>query len=235
MTRALAAAVIAAACAAAPLARAHPHPSVLGGREWSLLPTHRKLVALTFDGGGDAAGARAILRALRRAHVRGTFFLTGRWAQQNPRLAHAIGNREVVGNHTYDHRQLTALSDGAVRAEVMRAQRLLRRITGRDARPLFRFPYGARDPRTVALVNGLGYADVYWTVDTLGWEGRVGGRSASSVVARVLGALAPGEIVLMHLGAAGDRSTLDADALPAVIASLERRGYRFVTLDRFLR
>lgn len=52
---------------------------------------------------------------------------------------------------------------------------------------------------------------------------------------RVLAAATPGEIVLMHVGAhPTDHSTLDADALPAVITGLRERGYRFVTLDALL-
>ena len=39
----------------------------------------------------------------------------------------------------------------------------------------------------------------------------------------------------MHVGANPDDHTmLDADALPAVIAGLRAKGYRFVTLDALL-
>ena len=51
-------------------------------------------------------------------------------------------------------------------------------------------------------------------------------------MSRVLGALRPGEIVLMHVGSnPDDHSTLDADALPQLISQLKARGYSFVTLD----
>jgi peptidoglycan/xylan/chitin deacetylase (PgdA/CDA1 family) len=54
----------------------------------------------------------------------------------------------------------------------------------------------------LAAVNDLGYVSVRWTV------------------------------VLMHVGShPEERSTLDADALPAVISSLRDRGHGFVTLD----
>ncbi len=44
-------------------------------------------VLLTFDAGGDAAGAWRILRTLRHKHVVATFFLTGRWVDQYRLLA----------------------------------------------------------------------------------------------------------------------------------------------------
>jgi peptidoglycan/xylan/chitin deacetylase (PgdA/CDA1 family) len=73
-------------------------------------------------------------------------------------------------------------------------------------------------------------------VDSLGWQGRQGGtRDAAFVRDRVLNAATAGGIVVMHVGShPTDRSTLDADALPAVIDGLRARGYTLVTLDVLL-
>ena len=74
-----------------------------------------------------------------------------------------------------------------------------------------------------------------WTVDSLGWKGTSGGMSVDAVHDRVLAAARPGAIVLMHVGAnPTDGTTLDADALPAVIRDLRAAGYRFVTLEAAL-
>jgi hypothetical protein len=59
------------------------------------------------------------------------------------------------------------------------------------------------------------------------------GRSSQTVggvIRRVVDGLVPGQIVMMHLGSARDRSTLDTNALPGVIRAVRARGYRFVTL-----
>ncbi|MFI5101090.1 MAG: polysaccharide deacetylase family protein [Actinomycetes bacterium] len=195
------------------------------------LPTTRRVVALTFDAGANDAGVAKIVATLRATRTSATFFLTGRWCQIFPAQARLIASRYPIGNHTVDHADLTTRSPSAVRSEVMTAQRQITRIAGRDPRPLFRFPYGAYDAARLRLVNGLGYAAIGWTVDTLGWEGASGGQSAASVQGRVLAGLRPGEIVLMHVGSnPTDRSTLDADALGSVIAAVRGRGYTFVTL-----
>jgi hypothetical protein len=60
------------------------------------------------------------------------------------------------------------------------------------------------------------------------------GQSKATVLHRVETMLSPGEIVLLHLGANRDGSTLDADALPAILRLLNRRGYRTVTLDHYV-
>jgi peptidoglycan/xylan/chitin deacetylase (PgdA/CDA1 family) len=203
-------------------------PAVVAG-EIVRLQTRQHVVALTFDGGGNADGAPGVLDVLRRRHVRATFFLTGHFVQSYPRLARAIGRRYPVGNHTVNHFDMLRLSPAAARREVTRAAVLIQHATSRDTHPYFRFPYGSRNTRALRMVNELGYASVRWTVDTWGWMGRPQ-QSVAGAVRRVVDHLVPGEIVLMHLGSARDRSTIDSHALPAVIRLVRARGYRFVTL-----
>ena len=199
------------------------------------MPTTENLVALTFDGGSGAQGAPAILDTLARRDAPATFFLTGSFARTFPAISARIGDEHVVGNHTDTHPDLTALSDTDVIREVRTAERGLLSATGEDPRRFFRFPFGARDQRTIAIVNELCYVPFRWTVDTLGWKGTSGGQSVSTVEQRVLDGATPGGIVLMHLGAhPDDGTTLDADALPRIITGLREAGYRLVALDRVL-
>jgi peptidoglycan/xylan/chitin deacetylase (PgdA/CDA1 family) len=145
-------------------------PTVVAG-ELVRLQTRRHVVALTFDGGGNADAAKRVLAVLRREHVTGTFFLTGDFVRTYPVLSRAIGRRYQVANHTVDHLDLRRLSTAAATREIKLAETMIRNATGRDPRPLFRFPYGARDARTLGVVGRLGYASVRWTVDTWGWMG----------------------------------------------------------------
>lgn len=210
-------------------------PPSLIGTQWSVLPTSQKVVALTFDAGANADGVPSILQTLAEKGVPGTFFLTGKWVEAYPEYAAQIGAKYPVANHSYSHPDLTKLSDQAVRDEITKAAAAIQAATGRDTHPIFRFPFGAADPRTISIVNSLGYGAIYWTVDTRGWQGTSGGQSADLIVQRVIDALRPGEIVIMHVGSnPNDGSTLDADALPRVIDELRSRGYSFVTIDQYL-
>lgn len=211
-------------------------PSSLSGAEWTALPTGDKVVALTFDAGGNNAGVAPILKALAGAGVPATFFLTGRWAEVYPNDAKLIAATFPVANHTYSHPYLTKLTDANVKDQIVHAETVIKTTTGHDPRPLFRFPYGDVDSRVLADAHALGYGGIRWTVDTLGWKGGgAGGQSEATVLARVLGSLRPGEIVLMHVGAANDGSTLDASALPAVISAVQARGYHFVLVGDYAR
>ncbi|WP_223932667.1 polysaccharide deacetylase family protein [Arthrobacter sp. StoSoilB5] len=199
------------------------------------IPGAGNQIALTFDGGANAAGLQSILSTLDREHVRATFFLTGTWAAANPDgVARIMAAAHRLGNHSMTHTAFTQLTDPMIADEIGRAESAIV-AAGGAPRPFFRFPFGDRDSRTINTVNGLGYVPVRWSVDTLGWKGTSGGMARESVVQRVLGGLQPGGIILMHVGSnPDDGSTLDADALPLIIEGTRSAGFDFVTLDALL-
>jgi peptidoglycan/xylan/chitin deacetylase (PgdA/CDA1 family) len=204
-------------------------PPAIVADEIVRLQTRQHVVALTFDGGGNADALQGVLAVLRREHVPATFFLTGHFVQSFPGLARVIGRRYPIGNHTVNHLDLRRLSTAGAAREIARAATMIQRATGRDTHPYFRFPYGARNARTLGIARRLGYASVRWTVDTWGWMG-LSQQGVAGAVRRVRDNLVPGEIVLMHLGSSRDHSTIDSQALPAVVRLVRARGYRFVTL-----
>ena len=214
-------------------AGAAPVTGWLAGKDWTAIPTTRPVAALTFDAGANADAVPSILATLRREGVPATFFLTGDFVRDFPAAARSIAAAGFrIGDHTVTHPHLTQLSDAAVRHEILGGAQQIASVTGKNPLPLFRFPFGDADRRTIAMANQAGYVPVRWTVDTLGWQGTAGHISAAAVVSRVLAAARPGEIILMHVGSnPDDHTTFDADALPRVISELRALGYSFVTLD----
>lgn len=210
-------------------------PDRFVGKDVEVMPVDEKLVALTFDAGANADGVPSILATLLERAVPATFFLTGDFVVRYPVKSRRIATRHLVGNHTYDHLDLTTVTDLRITRQVRRAEAAILTTTGEDPRRFFRFPFGARDAHTIAVVNGLCYVPFRWTVDTLGWKGTSGGMTVDKVVTRVLDAARPGAIVLMHVGShPTDGSTLDADALPTIVRQLRLRGYTLVRLSRVL-
>ena len=71
-----------------------------------------------------------------------------------------------IGDHTITHPYLTQLSDAAVRHEILGGAQQIITVTGRNPAPLFRFPFGDADARTIAIVNRAGYVPVGgpWTL-----------------------------------------------------------------------
>ncbi len=207
-------------------------PKALVGTVVTVIPTTARVAALTFDAGASDAGVPSILQALAAQRVTATFFVTGDFARRYPDAVRAMARAgHLVGNHSDTHPDFTTLTAAQLAAQLTNAESVIGPLIAGTTQPWFRFPFGAVDAAAIAGVNAGGYAGIGWTVDTLGWKGTSGGQSVESVVSRVIAALRPGAIVLMHVGAnPDDGSTLDAAALPTIIAELRQRGYGFVTV-----
>lgn len=198
----------------------------------AVTPFEEAARALTFDAGANAECFEDLIAALASAGVQSTFFITGNWAQRNMDCAKAITQQgHEIGNHTWNHLALTKYSDEVVREEITRAEALLTEISGQTPRPRWRAPFGARDERVLRIAANLGYRSIYWTIDSLdSVEPR---KSPEFLIARITAktdAELDGAIILMHVGI---NST--ADALPAIIANLQGRGFRLVTVTDLLR
>ncbi|MHB0912102.1 MAG: polysaccharide deacetylase family protein [Armatimonadota bacterium] len=209
---------------------ASPQPSQPSepGKEYSRGSAESREVALTFDAGASAAPTPEILETLARHGSHATFFLTGRWMEQNPKLARRIvAEGHEIGNHTFSHRRLTSLNAGEIADEVNRTEALALELTGKSTKPLVRVPYGARDARVLALLGDLGYTSIYWDLDS--WDSVREGITSLEITDRVTGKIRSGSIVLLHCG-----SQASADALNGVLDQLESEGYRQVTVSELL-
>jgi len=162
-------------------------------------------VLLTFDDGGPKAPA--ILSILDRYNIKARWFPTGQWAGSNaPFVARLLGDGQMLGNHTYSHPQMLSSLDTA---ELRRQVNL-----GYHPTNVFRFPYGASDAGSVALVTGMGYSICGWSIDTLDWSGN----PAATIADIVTSQARAGSVVLMHLSFQSD-----VDALPGIIDKLRAR------------
>jgi peptidoglycan/xylan/chitin deacetylase (PgdA/CDA1 family)/gas vesicle protein len=186
-------------------------------------PADARQVALTFDAGADSDATPMILKALKDANVQATFFLTGKWVEANPGLTKKIAqDGHVIGNHTLSHPDLTKLTDDRVIEQLSATDDLIKQAVGYSSKPLFRFPYGARDARVLRTIAQQGYRSIYWTTDSLDWKPEM---TPEKVKGRVLGGLGNGAIILMHCG-----SGKTADCLPQLLAEIKNRGYDMVTI-----
>jgi peptidoglycan/xylan/chitin deacetylase (PgdA/CDA1 family) len=196
---------------------------------------HSHVVALTFDAGADRGYASFILRTLEKDHLKATFGMTGRWAEQNPDLVRRMArDHDTFINHTFDHQSFTGLSTGrgplstASRSwQIEQTDRVVRRLTGLTTKPYFRPPFGDYDTSTLVLLRRLGYRYmVMWTVDSLGWQHL----TARQIVSRCLSLIRPGTILLMHVGI----QSHDAQALQPIVSALRHRDYRFETIPQLV-
>ncbi|MFI7703491.1 polysaccharide deacetylase family protein [Nonomuraea sp. NPDC049480] len=184
--------------------------------------TRIKCVALTFDDGpGEHTGR--LLDLLGRRDVRATFFVIGQMvaADKGGRTVRRIVDEgHEIGNHTWSHPPLAELPHAAVRRELKHTENIVQRLTGVRMR-MMRPPYGSTDEQVAAETRREGLAQILWSLDTLDWRDR-----DTSTVARRAGRAAPGSIVLLH-----DIHRSTVDAVPAMLDTLGRKGYTFVTVS----
>jgi peptidoglycan/xylan/chitin deacetylase (PgdA/CDA1 family) len=178
-------------------------------------------IALTFDDGPDPQTTVEILRILREKQVKATFFVVGNRVVQHPeilRQMHADGHE--VGNHSWDHANMTRLNDAQIRDQVSQTQAAVR-DAGLPTPEYFRPPYLARNERVQRAVN---LPMILWNNDPEDWRKKRPEQLGDSVRDQAKS----GGIVLLH-----DTKELTVRTLPAILDSL-CKDYHCVTINQLL-
>ncbi|MGC4070691.1 MAG: polysaccharide deacetylase family protein [Polyangiaceae bacterium] len=193
----------------------------------------RKLVALTFDDGPNPSSTPFVLDTLAKHGAKATFFVIGRKAQAHPSLIERIiAEGHELGIHGYQHSRVTAFRSAKyIRADIARAQAVLAPYAVKPLR-WFRPPIGHVTPRLASVAKELGLVLTCWSIR--GLDG-LPGVATSRVERRVLSLLRDGAIVALHDSFEREPGTpAGVLALPAILADLERKGLRSVTLAGLL-
>ena len=162
-----------------------------------------------------------MLRIFEDAGVRAAFFITGRWAEKNSELAKHIADRgHIVGNHGYSHKDHSKLDYGQNKHEIVKAQEVLERVTGK-APEYFAPPSGAYNKHTVKAAGEAGCEVILWSIDTIDWK-RDG---PDRIVSRVGDKMHSGGIILMH------PTDQTLEALPFIIENIKGNGYEILSLE----
>ncbi|WP_328851025.1 polysaccharide deacetylase family protein [Micromonospora globbae] len=176
-------------------------------------------VALTFDDGPSPAWTPKILDRLRAAKVTATFCLVGREVRRHPELVRRIVREgHQLCNHSWRHDvDLGRRPVAEIRADLERTNEAIRAAVPKARITYYRQPGGRWTPEVVAVAKQLGMRSLHWSVDPQDWSRP----PAATITKRVLSAVRPGAIVLLHDGG-GNRAATFA-ACPGVIAELKRR------------
>jgi peptidoglycan/xylan/chitin deacetylase (PgdA/CDA1 family) len=178
---------------------------------------------------------------LRKQHVKATFFVVGRQVEKHPDILRQIVDEgHAIGNHSYDHADMSRLTPGQMRLELQRTQEAVDKALGYHYRmALMRPPYGnpyveGSDalPTFRRVVREEQLFPVNWTIDS---QDYVRDGDPQGVVDNVTSQNGAGrkqnrdEVVLMH-----DIHPQDAQALPGIIDHFERQGRTFVGVNELL-
>lgn len=184
----------------------------------------KPMVALTFDDGPSRQTLR-ILDVLEKHGGRVTFCVIGSWvnAKQNTiRRAFGMGC-EIVG-HSWNHRNLSKLTEEEIRKQISDTNAAIELITGVAPR-WFRPPYGAVNDRVRSVSEDLGCAIIKWSIDPNDWKVR----DANKVHDMIMANVHDRAIILSH-----DLYGSTAAAMERVIPELIAKGYQLVTVSELM-
>lgn len=179
---------------------------------------NKKMVALTYDDGPSIYTPR-VLKTLKENNAVATFFVVGNRVptySDTVKKAHDMGCE--IGNHTYEHKNLTRVSEAEVKRQITKTNRNVKKVTG-QAPVIVRPTGGATNPN---VKQWVGMPSIIWSIDTLDWKTR----NADSTKKAVLDHVKDGDIVLMH-----DLYSATASASETIIPELVKRGYQLVTVS----
>ena len=188
-----------------------------------------KTMYLTFDVGYDNGNLSKILDTLKEENIKATFFVTGDFVERFPELLKRISNEgHLIGNHTYNHKDITKLSYRELERELDILDNKVYEVTGKKIDRYFRPPEGKVDRQSLENVKKIGYKTIFWSIAYVDWyQDKSYGKEY--VLNNVINNLHDGAICLMH-----SVSKDNANYLSDVIEEVRNQGYQIKNLDSFV-
>ncbi|MFG6119716.1 polysaccharide deacetylase family protein [Thalassobacillus sp. B23F22_16] len=119
-----------------------------------LMNEKKKQIALTFDDGPHHSITERILEVLDNYEAKATFFVLGNRLTYYPELiSQAASAGHEIGNHSWNHRQWSRLSDAAIEEQLQRTADKVEELTGHQP-SVIKAPYN-RGKREIQRITGL--------------------------------------------------------------------------------
>ncbi|MCV7098824.1 polysaccharide deacetylase family protein [Mycobacterium palustre] len=184
-----------------------------------------KCVALTFDDGPGPYTDR-LLRILKDADAKATFFLIGNKVAANPAGARRIAEAGMeYGNHTWEHPNMTTIPPEDVEGQLFKANDAIATATGK-APSLWRPAGGLSNDAVRQTAGKLGLAEILWDVIPFDW---INDSNTAATRYMLMTYIKPGSVVLFH-----DTYSSTVDLVYQFIPVLKANGYRLVTVSELL-
>ncbi|YBZ95451.1 polysaccharide deacetylase family protein [Bacillus sp. AK031] len=194
------------------------------------IPTAKKAIAITFDDGPNSIYTQQLLDILQEANGKATFFMIGEQMEKCPDVVKEVSAQgHEIGNHTYKHPRLSALSREDCFREIEDTERLIEKLAGFKP-AVFRPPYLDYNQNTVQILQQKGYPMIgALNMDAQDWEQP----GVDFIYEQSKKHIKNGSILLFHDGY-GDRSQ-SIEAVRKLVVELTSKGCQLVTVSELLR
>lgn len=186
-----------------------------------------KVIYLTFDAGYENGNTEPILDALKKHHAPATFFVVGHYLESAPELVkRMVDEGHCVGNHTYNHLDMSQISDmDSFRKEMEDVSKLFAEITGKELSMYYRPPQGKYSVENLRMAKEMGYKTFFWSLAYVDWY-QDKQPSKEEAFEKLTGRIHPGAIVLLH-----STSQTNGEVLDELLGKWESMGYCFRPLS----
>jgi peptidoglycan/xylan/chitin deacetylase (PgdA/CDA1 family) len=182
------------------------------------IPVDSKVVALTFDD-GPSQYTDSILEILKENDAVATFFILGnKVSMYQDVLKKAISYGNELGNHTYNHKWLTKLTDDEIKSQIYDTNSIMEEVLNYTP-VLFRPSYGSLNKR---VRQDIDLDIVLWNIDTMDWKYK----NVGKIVSRATSNVEDLDIILLH-----DTYQTTKDSISKIISTLKEKGFTFVTVS----
>lgn len=182
----------------------------------------KKKIAITFDDGPHKDFTIQILDLFDKYNGKATFYMLGSRVDFYPHIAKNVIERgHEIGNHTWNHKDLTKLDTSSLLDEINRTNSAIKKSTGILPKTL-RPPFGEINEQTKKIIDEK---VVLWDVDTLDWSSH----DPDEILSIIKRDVRENSIILLH-----DIHKSTLDALPAILEYLYNNNYEFVTISNLL-
>ena len=184
-----------------------------------------KCVAFTFDDGPTPYTDR-LLGILTAHNAKATFFEIGNKVAANPAGAKRVVDAGMeIGNHTWEHPNMTTLPPGDVPGQLAKANDAIAAATGVTPK-LWRPPGGLTDVAVNEQAAKLGLAGILWDVIPYDW---INDSNIAASRYLLMTQIKPGSVVLLH-----DTYSSTVDLVDQFIPVLKANNYHLVTVSQLL-
>ena len=192
--------------------------------------TDEKVIYLTFDAGYENGYTSDILDILKKHDVKAAFFLVGHYLKKEPQLVkRMIEEGHIVGNHTYNHPDMSKISDvESFKKELNSLEELYKQTIGTEMPKYYRPPQGKFNEENLKLANELGYKTIFWSLAYADWSNKEQ-PSKELAFSKLIPRIHPGAVVLLH-----STSKTNSQILDELLTKWKEMGYTFSTLDKLV-
>lgn len=163
---------------------------------------------------------------LKRRGVRATFFVSGRWAEQNADLLRSLtsdGHEVATHGHNLSSGPAALARSGRLRADIERSVAVIEKITGHSVR--YYAPHMSEvNPEIVKTARELNLRTVLYSLDTIDWRPSTTGE----LILTRIGRAKAGDLILLH------PKPNTVKVLEEAILDLQARRLNPVTLSELL-